>query len=185
MFESLTERLSGVFGNLGRRGRLSEKDVDAALREVRMALLEADVNFRVARQFVASVRERAVGREVTQSVTPAQQVTKIVHDNLVDLLGGETARLATAQRPPSVILMVGSRAPAKPPPRPSWRSRTARTAGGRCWWRLTPTVRRPSPSYRRWASRSTFPSTSRAPNPARSTSPGPASNWASATPTRT
>jgi signal recognition particle subunit SRP54 len=107
MFESLTERLSGVFGNLGRRGRLSEKDVDAALREVRMALLEADVNFRVARQFVASVRERAVGREVTQSVTPAQQVTKIVHDNLVELLGGETARLATAQRPPSVILMVG------------------------------------------------------------------------------
>ncbi len=107
MFESLTERLSGVFGNLGRRGRLSEKDVDAALREVRMALLEADVNFRVARQFVASVRERAVGREVTQSVTPAQQVTKIVHDNLVELLGGATARLATAQRPPSVILMVG------------------------------------------------------------------------------
>ena len=107
MFESLTERLSGVFGNLGRRGRLSEKDVDAALREVRMALLEADVNFRVARQFVASVRERAVGREVTQSVTPAQQVTKIVHDNLVELLGGETVRLATAQRPPSVILMVG------------------------------------------------------------------------------
>jgi len=107
MFESLTERLSGVFGNLGRRARLSEKDVDAALREVRMALLEADVNFRVAREFVASVRERAVGREVTQSVTPAQQVTKIVHDNLVDLLGGETVRLATAQRPPSVILMVG------------------------------------------------------------------------------
>lgn len=107
MFESLTERLSGVFGNLGRRGRLSDKDVDAALREVRMALLEADVNFRVARDFVASVRERAVGREVTQSVTPAQQVTKIVHDNLVELLGGETSRLATAQRPPSVILMVG------------------------------------------------------------------------------
>ncbi len=107
MFESLTERLSGVFGNLGRRGRLSESDVDAALREVRMALLEADVNFRVARDFVASVRERAVGREVTHSVTPAQQVTKIVHDNLVELLGGETARLATAPRPPSVVLMVG------------------------------------------------------------------------------
>ena len=107
MFESLTERLSGVFGNLGRRGRLRESDVDAALREVRMALLEADVNFRVARDFVASVRERAVGREVTHSVTPAQQVTKIVNDNLVELLGGETARLATAPRPPSVVLMVG------------------------------------------------------------------------------
>ena len=107
MFESLTERLAGVFGNLGRRGRLGEADVDAALREVRMALLEADVNFRVARDFVSSVRERAVGREVTQSVTPAQQVTKIVYDNLVELLGGETARLATASRPPSVVLMVG------------------------------------------------------------------------------
>ena len=107
MFESLTERLNDVFGNLGRRGRLSEKDVDAALREVRMALLEADVNFRVARDFVAAVRERAVGREVTQSVTPAQQVTKIVHDNLVDLLGGETARLAAAPRPPTVVLLVG------------------------------------------------------------------------------
>ncbi len=107
MFESLSERLQDVFGKLGRRGRLREADVDEAVREVRMALLEADVNFRVARDFVAAVRERAVGREVTESVTPAQQVVKIVHDNLVQLLGGGAARLAAAPRPPSVILLVG------------------------------------------------------------------------------
>ncbi len=107
MFESLTERLGGVFRRLGRHGRLSESDVDAALREVRMALLEADVNFKVARDFVARVRERAVGSEVLQSVTPAQQVVKIVHDNLVELLGGAAVQLAKAAEPVTVIALVG------------------------------------------------------------------------------
>ena len=107
MFENLTDRLSDVFQRLSRRGRLSESDVDAALREVRMALLEADVNFQVARNFVAQVRERAVGVEVLQSVTPAQQVVKIVHDNLVELLGGTAVSLATASKPPTVIALVG------------------------------------------------------------------------------
>jgi len=107
MFETLTERLDGVFSKLGRRGRLGEKEVDEALREVRMALLEADVNFRVARDFVTAVRERAVGREVIESVTPAQQVIKIVSDHLVDLLGGAATRLTTAPRPPTVVLLVG------------------------------------------------------------------------------
>ncbi|MBM4436934.1 MAG: signal recognition particle protein [Actinobacteria bacterium] len=107
MFESLTDRLNGIFQKLGRRGRLSEADVDAALREVRLALLEADVNFKVARDFVARVRERAVGQEVVASVTPAQQVVKVVHDNLVTLLGGARVRLATAPSPPTVVLLVG------------------------------------------------------------------------------
>ena len=107
MFESLTERLGNIFQKLGRRGRLSERDVDVALREVRMALLEADVNFRVARDFVARVRERAVGTEVLQSVTPAQQVVKIVHDSLVELLGGETARLTRSPEPPTVVMLLG------------------------------------------------------------------------------
>jgi len=79
MFENLSARLQDVFGNLRNRGRLTEKDVDAALREVRMALLEADVNFKVARDFTARVRERAVGEEVMKSLTPAQQVIKVVH----------------------------------------------------------------------------------------------------------
>ena len=107
MLEILTERLNGVFSKLGRRGRLGEADVDVALREVRMALLEADVNFRVARDFVAAVRERAVGREVIESITPAQQVVKILNDHLVELLGSETSRIATAPRPPTVVLLVG------------------------------------------------------------------------------
>lgn len=107
MLEVLTERLNGVFSKLGRRGRLGEADVDAALREVRMALLEADVNFRVARDFVAAVRERAVGREVIESITPAQQVIKILNDHLVELLGSETSRIATAPRPPTIVLLVG------------------------------------------------------------------------------
>src|SRR6266571_4401995 len=88
MFETLTQRLGDVFGRLTRRGALSESDVDAALREVRVALLEADVALPVVKDFVAAVRERAVGQEVLRSVTPAQMVVKIVHDHLVETLGG-------------------------------------------------------------------------------------------------
>ncbi len=107
MFDTLTERLGGVFERLGRRGRLSEKDVTAALREVRMALLEADVNFKVARDLVAGIRERAVGAEVLDSVTPAQQVIKIVNDQLVEVLGTEAVPLTTASSPPTVVMLVG------------------------------------------------------------------------------
>ena len=107
MFDTLTERLGGVFERLGRRGRLSEKDVTAALREVRMALLEADVNFKVARDLVAGIRERAVGAEVLDSVTPAQQVIKIVNDQLVEVLGTEAVPLTTASTPPTVVMLVG------------------------------------------------------------------------------
>ncbi len=107
MFDTLTERLGGVFQRLGRRGRLSEKDITAALREVRMALLEADVNFKVARDLVAGIRERAVGAEVLDSVTPAQQVIKIVNDQLVELLGTEAVPLVTASQPPTIVMLVG------------------------------------------------------------------------------
>ncbi len=106
MFESLTTRLGNVFDRLRRRGALTEADVDAALREIRIALLEADVALPVVKDFVASVRERAVGREVIRSVTPGQMVVKIVHDRLVELLGGEHAELRLGP-PPSVVLMVG------------------------------------------------------------------------------
>ncbi len=107
MFDTLTERLGGVFQRLGRRGRLSEKDITAALREVRMALLEADVNFKVARDLVAGILERAVGAEVLDSVTPAQQVIKIVNDQLVELLGTEAVPLVTASQPPTIVMLVG------------------------------------------------------------------------------
>ena len=107
MFETLSERLNGVFRGLGNKGRLTEKDVDAALREIRMALLEADVNFRVARNFVGKIRERSLGEDVLRSLTPGQQVVKITNEELTAVLGGGIKRLEPAPKPPSVVLMVG------------------------------------------------------------------------------
>ena len=107
MFESLTERLGGVFDRLTRRGSLSAADVEAALREIRVALLEADVALPVARSLVEKVRERAVGQETLRSVAPGQQVVKIVNDCLIDMLGGETSEIALSGNPPLAVLMVG------------------------------------------------------------------------------
>ena len=88
MFENLTDKLTGIFQHLQNRGRLTEKDIDEALGQVRRALLEADVNFRVARDFVAKVKERSLGADVLQSLTPGQQVVKVVHEELTALLSG-------------------------------------------------------------------------------------------------
>ena len=108
MFDALTERLSTVFDRLGGRGVLSEKDVDEALREVRVALLEADVALSVARDFIAKAKERATGEEIVRSVRPADQVVKIVYDGLVETLGGdEPTPLNLAVTPPAVILVAG------------------------------------------------------------------------------
>lgn len=107
MFESLSDRLQNVFAKLGSRGRLSEGDVDEALKEVRRALLEADVNFKVVKDFVARVREQAVGEDITKSLTPAQMVVKIVNDELVHLLGDEAVPLVNAQPGPTILLLVG------------------------------------------------------------------------------
>ncbi|WP_221794816.1 signal recognition particle protein [Aquisediminimonas sediminicola] len=107
MFDSLSDRLSGVFDRLRGRGALSEDDVRAAMREVRVALLEADVALPVAREFVDKATEKAVGQSVLKSVTPGQQVVKIVHDALVEMLGSETAELNLNVAPPAIIMMVG------------------------------------------------------------------------------
>jgi len=107
VFDQLSDRLSAVFSRLTGRGKLSEGDVNDALREVRMALLEADVSLAVAKQFVASIKEKALGQNVLDSLTPAQTIVKIVNDELVELLGGAQARLQFSDAPPSVILMVG------------------------------------------------------------------------------
>ena len=106
MFESLGDRLQSVFDGLKRRGKLTEADVDKAMREIRLALLEADVNFKVVKSFVARVRERAVGHEVMQSLSPGQQVVKIVHDELIETLG-EPGRLNLGMQSPAVIMLVG------------------------------------------------------------------------------
>jgi signal recognition particle subunit SRP54 len=107
MFESLTKRLGDVFDRLKKRGALSEADVDAALREVRVALLEADVALPVVKDFVAQVKLRAIGQEVLRSVTPGQMVIKIVHDHLVETLGSTAAEINLRAAPPVAVLMVG------------------------------------------------------------------------------
>src|ERR1700744_5689972 len=107
MFEGLTGRLGDIFTKLRGRGALTEEDVVAALREVRIALLEADVALPVVKDFVARVRERAIGQEVLRSVTPGQQVVKIVHDSLVEMLGEANESLNLSAVPPVPVLMVG------------------------------------------------------------------------------
>jgi signal recognition particle subunit SRP54 len=107
VFETLSDRLQGALGDLRKRGRLDEESISRAMREIRLALLEADVNFEVVKDFVAGVRERALGTEVTKSVTPGQQVVKIVHEELTELMGSGDSRLAFAGRPPTVILLAG------------------------------------------------------------------------------
>jgi signal recognition particle subunit SRP54 len=107
MFDSLSDRLQATLGDLRGRGRLSEEDLSRALREIRLALLEADVNLRVVKEFVAKVKERAVGVEVTKSLTPGQQVVKIVHEELTALMGSGGSKLAFGGRPPTVILLAG------------------------------------------------------------------------------
>jgi signal recognition particle subunit SRP54 len=107
LFESLGDRLQDVFTKLKGRGKLNEKDVEAAMHEIRLVLLEADVNFKVVKDFVAHVKERAVGEEVVKSVTPAQQVVKILYDEMTDILGEREQGLNFASHPPSVIMLVG------------------------------------------------------------------------------
>jgi len=107
MFEFLSDKLGKVFRGLSSKGKLSEKDIDDALRQVRLALLEADVNFRVVKDFTARVRERSVGAEVGQSLTPAQQIIKIVNDELIAILGGRQSHLTSSAQPPSVVMLVG------------------------------------------------------------------------------
>ena len=107
MFEGLGDRLQGVFARMRGKGKLSEKDIDAAMREIRLVLLEADVNFKVVKMFTDRIRTRASGEEVTKSITPAQQVVKIVFDEMTDILGGSSKALNFAAHPPSVLMLVG------------------------------------------------------------------------------
>ena len=142
MFDDLSDRLRGVLGRLTGRGRVTEADVDAALREVRLALLEADVNFRVVKDFMARVRERAVGADVLESLNAGQQVIKIVHEELTAILGGgdRTFHLTGS---PTVVMLVGLQGSGKTTSRPSSRGTSPSRAGGRCWSRPTRTARPP------------------------------------------
>lgn len=107
MFDALSDRFDGIFGRLRGKGRLSEADIDDVLREIRLALLEADVNFEVVKGFQARIKERCIGADIHTALNPAQQVIKFVNDELVDALGGETMQVGFASKPPTVILMAG------------------------------------------------------------------------------
>ena len=107
MFETLSDRLATVFSNLRGKGRLTPADIDATCREIRIALLEADVALPVVRTFIAKIKERATGADVSAALNPAQQVIKIVNEELIAILGGETRRLTFAKNPPTVIMLAG------------------------------------------------------------------------------
>ncbi len=107
MFDALTSKLQTVFRNIGSHGTISEKDLDEALRQVRLALLEADVHFKVVREFMQRVRERALGAEITKSLTPAQQIIDIVRQELIEILGTGQSKLQQAKTPPSIVLLAG------------------------------------------------------------------------------
>src|SRR2546421_8229013 len=107
MFDSLADRLGATLDGLKGKGRLTEDDINKAMREIRLALLEADVNFGVVKEFVGRVRERALGEDVLKSLTPGQQVVKIVHEELTAVMGSGDSKLALAGRPPTVILLAG------------------------------------------------------------------------------
>ena len=107
LFSSLSERLNHIFSKLTKRGKLTELEIKTAMREVRVALLEADVNLKVAKQFIADVSEKAVGQEILASLNPAQQVIKIVNDELIELMGSKNAKLEVSSKPPTIIMMCG------------------------------------------------------------------------------
>ncbi|MBO5790777.1 MAG: signal recognition particle protein, partial [Clostridia bacterium] len=107
MFQSLTEKLSAAFSRFRNKGKLTAADVKEGMREIKLALLEADVNYKVVKEFVAAVSERAVGEQVLESLLPAQQIVKIVNEELIRLMGSENAKLEIASKPPTVVMMVG------------------------------------------------------------------------------
>src|SRR3954468_9106614 len=107
MFDTLADRFDGIFTKLRSRGKLTDKEIDEVCRELRVALLEADVNVLVARNFIRRVKERAQGADVAKSLSPGQQVIKIVNEELIETLGGTTGKLTTSSKPPSVVMMAG------------------------------------------------------------------------------
>ena len=138
VFESLSDRLTGALQGLRGKGRLTDADIDATTREIRLALLEADVSLPVVRAFVARIKERAKGAEVSGALNPAQQVVKIVNEELVGILGGETRQLAFAKTPPTVIMLAGLQGSGKTTlagKLAKWLRRTKDTR--RCWWPAT------------------------------------------------
>jgi len=119
-FEGLGERLQATMNRIKSKGKVTEADIKVMMREVRLALLEADVNFKVVKQFINQVKERALGSDVMKSLTPGQQVVKIVKEELTELMGGDNQKINLAQKPPTVIMMVGLQGAGKTKPPENW-----------------------------------------------------------------
>ncbi len=172
MFDSLAEKLQATLADVRGRGTLTEDDINAAMREIRLALLEADVNFKVVKRFTNAVKERALGSDVIGQLNPGQQVVKIVNDELSALMGGESAELKFSSSPPTVILMAGLQGSGKTTATAKLARLPARAAQivgrGRGLRRLPPGRRRPAGHGRR--DRPAPRSTREAPTPTRSRS---------------
>lgn len=182
-FEGLTEKLSNAFKKLRGKGRLSEADVKEAMREIRLALLEADVSFKVVKDFIARVTERAVGADVLESLTPAQMIVKIVNEELTALMGGDSVKLNLSSRPPTVVMVVGLNGAGKTTNCAKLAGfMKSRTANGLSWPPAIPSVPPPSTSWRSWESSWASPSF-RWGRVIRSTSPSPPSNTQKSTET--
>lgn len=154
MFDNLTDRLSRTLRNISGRGRLTEDNIKDTLREVRMALLEADVALPVVRDFINRVKESAVGHEVNKSLTPGQEFVKIVRNELVAAMGEENQALDLAAQPPAVVLMAGLQGRVKPPASLSWVSSCVKSTRRKSrWFPLTSIALRRSSSWKRWPSR--------------------------------
>lgn len=134
MFDNLTQRLTSTLKNLRGSGRLSETNIKDTLREVRMALLEADVALPVVRAFVDQIKERAVGKEVLDSLTPGQALIKVVHEELITLMGSANAELNLAAQPPAVVLMAGLQGAGKQPVSPNSLAGCVNVVKKRYWW---------------------------------------------------
>lgn len=152
-FESLSERLQNAIKMFRGTKEITEEDLKAPLREVRMALLEADVNFKVVKGFVGKIKERALGAEIQQNLSPSQQIIKIVDEELTNLLGGTQEKLAVASKPPTIIMLVGLQGAGKTTTVGKLAYNLKKSIKRLCWLRLTCIVRRPSPSCRCWANR--------------------------------
>lgn len=157
-FEGLSSKLQTVFKKLSGKGKLNEKDVKEAMREVKLALLEADVNFTVVKGFVNAVTERAVGAEVLESLTPGQQVIKIVNEEMTKLMGGTNAKVEFGSQTPSVILLAGLQGAGKTTMAGKLAAYLSKQYGNpRCSLHATFTARRPSNNCRWWAKRLASP----------------------------
>ena len=147
-FEGLSDKLQNVFKKLKGKGVLTENDINEAMREVKLALLEADVNFKVVKEFVDAVKEKSLGKDVLESLTPAQQVIKIVNEELIALMGGANSKLTFSPRGFTVYLMVGLQGTGKTTTCGKLANYLKKTASGPCWQPATSTGLLPSINWR-------------------------------------